>query len=177
MNVASVGARYKGFEDSDSSDLAATFFLCVSVIAIILTFPLTLWLCFQIVPEYKRAVVFRLGRLKTGQSGPGLIFFVPCIDAVILVDVRTVALDVPPLQILTKDCVTISVDAVVFYHVENPVMSVVNVYNSVMSTGLLSQTMLRTFLGKKTMSEILTDREHIAEAMQVINRVWVLQLY
>ena len=72
---------------------------------------------------------------------------------------------------------TISVDAVVFYHVENPVMSVVNVYNSVMSTGLLSQTMLRTFLGKKTMSEILTDREHIAEAMQVINRVWVLQLY
>lgn len=117
--------------------------------------------------EYERAVIFRLGRVLVGAKGPGIFFIIPCLDNFVKVDLRTVSFDVPPQEILTKDSVTIAVDAVVYYRISNPMISVVNVEDASRSTRLLAQTTLRNILGTKTLSEILTDREIVAHNMQV----------
>ena len=116
--------------------------------------------------EYERAVIFRLGRIKGGRAqGPGLFFIIPCIDEVKVVDLRVVSFDVPPQEILTKDSVTVSVDAVVYYHVQDPLAACVNVQDAGHSTRLLAATTLRNILGTKNMSEILADRDKTADAM------------
>ena len=85
--------------------------------------------------EYQRAVIFRLGRVKRGGAvGPGLFFIIPCIDTISVVDLRTVSFDVPPQEILTKDSVTVAVDAVVYYKINNPMAAVCNVENASLST-------------------------------------------
>ncbi|KAI0243015.1 Erythrocyte band 7 integral membrane protein [Lamellibrachia satsuma] len=160
--VATSGVKYQLGKVTGSSGFGTFVFLCSSIVLIVITFPVSIWSCFQVVKEYERAIVFRLGRLRHGQRAPGLIFFIPCIDLVVKVDVRTVSFDVPS----QKASLTVSVDAVVYYRIFEPMMSVVNIENASKSTHLLSQTMLRNFLGKKTLSEILTDRDHITEAMQ-----------
>jgi erythrocyte band 7 integral membrane protein len=141
-----------------------------SVILLILSVPLTLGIslcfCIKIVQEYERAVLFRLGRALPGARGPGMFFIIPCIDNFIKCDLRTVSFDVPPQEILTKDSVTIAVDAVVYYKISNPMVSVINVENAGGSTKLLAQTTLRNFLGTKSLSEILSERETISQAMQ-----------
>ena len=115
--------------------------------------------------EYERAVIFRLGRIKGGRAqGPGLFFIIPCIDEVKVVDLRVVSFDVPPQEILTKDSVTVSVDAVVYYHVQDP-LEWVNVEDAGYSTRLLASTTLRNILGTKNMSEILADRDKTADEM------------
>merc|ERR1712179_826319 len=121
----------------------------------------------MVVQEYERAVIFRLGRLKKGKpSGPGLFFIIPCIDNFQRIDLRTVTFDVPPQEILTKDSVTVAVDAVVYYRISDPMVSVLNVENCQQSTQLLAQTTLRNILGMKTLAEVLTDRESMAHYMQ-----------
>lgn len=116
-----------------------------------------------ILQEYERAVIFRLGRIKKGGAvGPGLFFIVPCMDNIAVCDLRTVSFDVPPQEILTKDSVTVAVDAVVYYKISNPLAAVCNVADYAKSTKLLASTTLRTILGTKNLSEILSDREHIA---------------
>ena len=113
--------------------------------------------------EYERAVLFRLGRVRSGGPvGPGLFFIIPCIDAIVVTDLRTISFDVPPQEILTKDSVTVAVDAVVYYKINNPLSAVCNVTDYAKSTKLLSSTTLRTALGTKNLSEILSDRESIA---------------
>lgn len=108
-------------------------------------------------------MIFRLGRVKKGGSvGPGLFFIIPCIDSISVVDLRTVSFDVPPQEILTKDSVTVAVDAVVYYKIQNPMASVCNVENASVSTKLLASTTLRNILGMKNLSEVLSDREHTA---------------
>ena len=97
--------------------------------------------------------------------GPGLFFIIPCIDEVKVVDLRVVSFDVPPQEILTKDSVTVTVDAVVYYHVQDPLAACVNVVDSGRSTRLLAATTLRNILGTKNMSEILADRDKTADAM------------
>ncbi|CAD5112250.1 DgyrCDS1481 [Dimorphilus gyrociliatus] len=116
--------------------------------------------------EYERAVIFRLGRVLPGARGPGMFFIIPCIDNFVKVDLRTISFDVPPQEILTKDSVTVSVDAVVYYRISDPMMSVVNVEDCSRSTRLLSQTTLRNILGTRTLSEILSERESVAVNMQ-----------
>lgn len=155
-------------EDSDrGGGICDLFLTVVSILFIVVTFPITLWTCFKTVQEYERAVIFRLGRLKKGKpSGPGLFFLIPCIDTFSKVDLRTVSFDVPPQEILTKDSVTVAVDAVVYYRVANPMAAVCNVANYSFSTSLLAQTTLRNILGTKNLSEILSDREQIAHNMQ-----------
>jgi len=139
--------------------LAYLFFIC--------TLPFSLCYALKIVNEYERAVLFRLGRIvKGGAKGPGLFFILPCVDTIIKVDLRTVSYDVPPQEILTKDSVTVTVDAVVYYRIFDPVISVINVENTKLSTHLLAATTLRNILGTKTLQEILQDREHIAHMMQ-----------
>ncbi|ESN96226.1 hypothetical protein HELRODRAFT_163269 [Helobdella robusta] len=121
----------------------------------------------QVVQEYERAVIFRLGRLFSGGAkGPGIFFVLPCIESYTKVDLRTVSFDVPPQEVLTKDSVTVSVDAVVYYRVSNATVSVANVENAHHSTRLLAQTTLRNVLGTRNLSEILSERESISTSMQ-----------
>ena len=94
--------------------------------------------------EYERAVIFRVGRLVSGGAkGPGIFFILPCIDNYIKVDLRVVSFDVPPQEILTRDSVTITVDAVTYFKISNPILSVCNVKDAQGSTKLLAATTLR----------------------------------
>ena len=123
----------------------------------------------KIVKEYERAVIMRMGRMVSGGAqGPGLFFVLPCIDEATTVDMRTETTDVPPQEILTKDSVTVSVDAVVYMRVFNPVMSVTKVEYPKYSTMLLASTTLRNTLGTKSLHEILRDRDSIAKSLRVI---------
>ncbi|KAK3106290.1 hypothetical protein FSP39_017031 [Pinctada imbricata] len=138
-----------------------------SAILVVLFFPFSLCVAIKVVTEYERAVIFRLGRVASGGAkGPGLFFLWPCIDEMKKVDLRTVAFDVPPQEILTKDSVTVAVDAVVYFRVFDPIMSVCNVDNAFRSGQLLAATTLRNVLGTKLMSELLTERDSIAASMQ-----------
>ena len=120
------------------------------------------------VQEYERAVIFRLGRLvKGGARGPGIFFVIPCIDTYTKVDLRTVSFDVPPQEILSRDSVTVAVDAVVYFRISNATVSVSNVEDYARSTRLLAATTLRNVLGTKNLSEILSERESISHIMQV----------
>ena len=117
--------------------------------------------------EYERAVILRLGRLLPGGAkGPGLFFILPCIDTIVKVDLRTVSFGVPPQEVLTKDSVTINVDAVCYFRVFNPVLSVTRVSDAQYSTRSLAATTLRNILGTKTLQEILQEKETIAHNMQ-----------
>ena len=104
-------------------------------------------------------MIFRLGRIKHGEArSPGLHFILPCIDKLTAIDLRTQVFDVVPQEVLTKDSVTVSVDAVVYYRVSNATVSVANVENAHHSTQLLAQTTLRTILGTKNLHEDTTTR-------------------
>merc|ERR1712136_630190 len=104
---------------------------CISMLLICCTFPFSLCVCMKQVQEYERAVIFRLGRAKKGGAqGPGLFFIIPCMDNISVVDLRTVTFDVPPQEILSKDSVTVAVDAVVYYKIRDPMAAVCNVQDS-----------------------------------------------
>lgn len=138
-----------------------------SIILIILTLPLSIWSCIKVVQEYERVVIFRLGRLLSGGAkGPGIFFIIPCIDTYNIVDLRTVSFDVPPQEILSKDSVTVNVDAVVYFRISNATIAVTNVQDYQRSTRLLAATTLRNVLGTKNLSEILSEREAISHVMQ-----------
>merc|ERR1719370_999592 len=135
---------------------------------VLATLPFSLCVCFKVVQEYERAVIFRIGRLLPGGAkGPGIFFVLPCIESYQKVDLRTITLGVPPQELLTKDSVTVSVDAVVYYRVSNAIVSVTNVKDTHHSTKLLAQTSLRNILGTKNLHEILSDRDSISGSMQV----------
>jgi len=132
----------------------------------ILLFPITIFMAIKIIPEYQRAVIFRLGRIKGKKAvGPGLFFVIPCTDSFIPIDMRTISFDIPPQEILTKDSVTIAVDAVVYYSINNAIASVTNCENAAASTKLLAQTTLRNILGTRTLSGILAERDAISNEM------------
>ncbi|XP_037936839.1 stomatin-like isoform X2 [Teleopsis dalmanni] len=135
----------------------------------VVTFPISMayvWICPK---EYERVVIFRLGRLREDKTyGPGLVFYLPCIDDFLKIDLRTFSLDVPPQEILTKDSVTIYCDAVVFHRIEKPLLAVIQVERVGKATQLLAQTTLRKVAGTKMLVELLTDREAIANEVSVI---------
>uniref|UniRef100_A0A0N5CAY1 PHB domain-containing protein n=1 Tax=Strongyloides papillosus TaxID=174720 RepID=A0A0N5CAY1_STREA len=139
----------------------------LSYILIFLTLPISACMCIKVVQEYERAVIFRLGRLMPGGAkGPGIFFIVPCIDTYRKVDLRVLSFEVPPQEILSKDSVTVAVDAVVYFRISNATISVTNVEDCSRSTKLLAQTTLRNILGTKTLAEMLSDREAISLQMQ-----------
>ncbi|KAL5012923.1 hypothetical protein ScPMuIL_011474 [Solemya velum] len=161
--------RVIGEDDSDVGDLGFCGWMLtiLSVLIVALSFPVSLCFTIKVVQEYERAVIFRLGRLLSGGAkGPGIFFILPCIESYTKVDLRTVSFDVPPQEVLTKDSVTVSVDAVVYYRVFNPTVSVANVENAHHATRLLAQTTLRNILGTKNMAEILSERESVSVGMQ-----------
>ncbi|GBN38119.1 Mechanosensory protein 2 [Araneus ventricosus] len=152
---------------NEGPGLCALLITCFSYLIIIITFPVSLLFCVKVVQEYERAVIFRLGRLmKGGAKGPGIFFIIPCIDTYCKVDLRTVSFDVPPQEILSKDSVTVAVDAVVYYRISNATIAVSNVEDYGHSTRLLAATTLRNVLGTRNLSEILSERESISHVMQ-----------
>ncbi|CAB3989477.1 mechanosensory 2-like [Paramuricea clavata] len=168
---------------SDPEDLGfcALILTAVSLVLVVLTFPFSLIFSLKIVREYERAVIFRMGRLLPGGAkGPGLFFVVPCIDTYKAVDLRVVSFDVPPQEILTKDSVTVAVDAVVYYKIYDATMSITKVENASRATRFLAQTTLRNVLGTRSLSEILSEREAISHNIQATlegpTRGWGVQV-
>jgi len=158
-----------GINDQDISRVGTVLLAIISMLLVLVTLPFSLCYCVKVVQEYERAVIFRLGRLKKGgASGPGLFFILPCIDKYSCVDLRTVSYEVPPQEMLSRDSVTVSVDAVCFYKVSNPLAAVCNVGAYMHSTNLLVATSLRNVLGTKTLAEILSEREMIGHLMENI---------
>jgi regulator of protease activity HflC (stomatin/prohibitin superfamily) len=122
----------------------------------------------KVVKEYERGVIFRLGRVQGGPKGPGLFILLPLIDRMVKIDLRTVTMDVPPQDVITRDNVPARVNAVVYFRVTDPNRSVIEVENHVLATSQISQTTLRSVLGQKDLDQLLTNREEINEELQAI---------
>ena len=121
----------------------------------------------KIVTEYERGVIFRLGRL-IGAKGPGLFLIIPFIDRMFKVDLRVVTMDVPSQEVITKDNVTVRVNAVVYFRVVDPEASVVKVLDHIRATSQISQTTLRNVLGQSELDELLSQREKLNQMLQKI---------
>ena len=121
----------------------------------------------KIVTEYERGVIFRLVRL-IGAKGPGFFLIIPFVDRMVKVDLRVVTMDVPPQEVITKDNVTVRVNAVVYFRVVNPEDSVVKVLDHIRATSQISQTTLRNILGQSELDELLTQRDKLNQMLQKI---------
>jgi len=128
---------------------------------------IVLFSAIKILREYERGVIFRLGRL-IDQKGPGLILLIPFIDRMVKIDLRTVTLNIPPQEVITRDNVPTSVNAVCYFRVVDSNRAVTEVENYLMATSQISQTSLRAVLGKAELDEILAERERLNEALQKI---------
>lgn len=141
-----------------------------------LSFPLIVFIfivgylinCIKILKEYERAVIFRLGRALKQTKGPGLVFVFAPIDKMVKVSLRTVVLDVPPQDIITKDNVSVKVNAVVYFRVLDPLKSVLEVENYLFATSQMAQTTLRSILGQGDLDDLLTERDAINHKLQKI---------
>ena len=139
------------------------------VILIVAIFVVSLILsAIKIVKEYERGVIFRLGRVQGGPKGPGLFILLPIVDKMVKVDLRTVTMDVPPQDVITRDNVPARVNAVVYFRVVDPNKSVIEVENHVLATSQISQTTLRSVLGQKNLDNLLINREEINDELQRI---------
>ncbi|XP_037900122.1 stomatin-like [Glossina fuscipes] len=154
---------------TESTPRSETILIALSYLVVLILFPVAVFCCITTVKEYERVVILRLGRLrKRGMFGPGVLFLLPCVDEYYKVDMRTKAFDVEPQEILTKDSVTISVDAVVYYSIRNPLDSVLQVADVTESTRLLAQTTLRNVIGTKNLMEMLTAKETLSKTIEKI---------
>ncbi len=136
----------------------------LTYIGYILAIPL-FWLAIRIVQEYERGVIFRLGRL-VGARGPGLFFIIPFVERMIKVDLRIVTMDVPRQEAITRDNVTVRVDAVVYFRVVNPEDAVVKVADYIRATALIAQTTLRNVIGQSDLDDLLSRREQVNQRLQ-----------
>src|SRR3954463_203560 len=121
----------------------------------------------KVLNEYERGVIFRLGRI-IGAKGPGLIILIPVVDRMSRVDLRTVTMDVPPQDVISRDNVTIKVNAVIYFRVVDPNRAVVEVENYLLATSKLAQTTLRSVLGQVELDELLAARDNINHKLQAI---------
>src|SRR5215204_6879941 len=121
----------------------------------------------RILREYERGVIFRLGRL-IAQKGPGLIILIPVIDRMVRVDLRTVTLNIPPQEVITRDNVPARVNAVCYFRVIDPNHAIVEVENFLLATSQIAQTTLRSVLGKADLDQLLSERERLNEELQKI---------
>ena len=138
----------------------------VLILALVLVF--YVFSCIHILKEYERAVVFRLGKLLTEAKGPGLIFVFRPIDTIVKVSLRTTVHDVPPQDIITRDNVSVKVNAVVYYRVIDPRRAIVEVENYMYATSQLAQTTLRSILGQADLDDLLSQRERLNSELQRI---------
>jgi regulator of protease activity HflC (stomatin/prohibitin superfamily) len=121
----------------------------------------------RVLREYERGVIFRLGRL-IAQKGPGLVLLIPIIDRMVRVDLRTITLNIPPQEVITRDNVPSSVTAVCYFRVIDPNRAIVEVENYLLATSQISQTALRSVLGKAELDQLLSERERLNEDLQKI---------
>jgi regulator of protease activity HflC (stomatin/prohibitin superfamily) len=135
--------------------------VAIFVVAVILS-------AIKIVKEYERGVIFRIGRVQGGPKGPGLFILLPIVDRMVKIDLRTVTMEVPPQEIITRDNVPARVTAVIYFRVVDPNKSVLEVENHVLATSQIAQTTLRSILGQKNLDDLLTNREEINEELQKI---------
>jgi regulator of protease activity HflC (stomatin/prohibitin superfamily) len=121
----------------------------------------------KVLREYERGVIFRLGKLQ-GAKGPGIIFLIPMVDKMVRMDLRVVTIDVPKQEIMTRDNVPATVDAVIYFRVVDPNAAVVKVENYWKATSLIAQTTLRSVLGQSALDELLSQRDVINQKLQEI---------
>ena len=133
------------------------------IILVIIIFPQAI----RVLREYERGVIFRLGKL-IGAKGPGVIFLIPIVDRMVRMDLRVVTIDVPRQEVMTRDNVPVSVDAVLYFRVIDPQSAVVKVENFLKATSLIAQTTLRSVLGQAELDELLAHREKINQTLQEI---------
>ena len=139
----------------------------IAIGIIVLAVFIILSMAVKIVSEYERGVIFRLGRL-VGARGPGLFLIIPFIDRMVKVDLRVITMDVPSQEVITKDNVTVRVNAVVYFRVVDPEASVVKVLDHIRATSQISQTTLRNVLGQSELDELLSSREKLNQMLQKI---------
>ena len=136
----------------------------IALIALILAYSI------RIVKEYEKGVIFRLGRV-VGARGPGLFFIIPVVEQMVKVNLQVVTMDIPPQDVITRDNVTIRVNAVTYFRVEEPINAIVNVQNYGYATQQVAQTTLRNIVGRTSLDDLLTEREQVnAELQQIIDQ-------
>ena len=142
-----------------------------SPISLLVLLLVIVFLGFKVLPEYERAVIFRWGRLArgiVGGNGPGVIIILPFIDRMTRVSMRTVTMDVPPQDVITRDNVTVKVNAVVYFRVVDPQRAIVQVEDYLYATSMMAQTTLRSVLGQSQLDDLLSKREQINADLQRI---------
>jgi regulator of protease activity HflC (stomatin/prohibitin superfamily) len=142
----------------------------VLIIVVILLLLLVLFLisAIKVAREYQRAIVFRLGRLLPDPKGPGLFILIPIVDRMVRVDLRTVTLNIPPQEVITKDNVPARVNAVAYFRIVEPKAAIVQIENFMVATSQIAQTTLRSVLGQHLLDELLSERDKINAILQTI---------
>ncbi|MBD0338357.1 MAG: slipin family protein [Thermoleophilia bacterium] len=138
------------------------------IAAVALVVVLFLFSAIKVAREYERGVIFRLGRLLPNPKGPGLFILIPVIDRMVKVDLRTITLNVPPQEVITKDNVPVRVNAVAYFRIIEPKAAIVQIENFMVATSQISQTTLRSVLGQHVLDELLSERDKINAILQQI---------
>ena len=140
----------------------------VAIVAVLIIVLFVLFASVKVAREYERGVVFRLGRLLPQPKGPGLFLLIPIVDRMVRVDLRTVTLNVPPQEVITKDNVPVRVNAVAYFRIIEPKAAIVQVENFMVATSQIAQTTLRSVLGQHVLDELLSERDKINQILQGI---------
>jgi regulator of protease activity HflC (stomatin/prohibitin superfamily) len=140
----------------------------IAIAAVVIVLLLLLALSVRVAREYERGVIFRLGRLHSPPKGPGLFLLIPIIDKMVRVDLRTVTLNIPPQEVITKDNVPVRVNAVAYFRIIDPERAIVQVENFLVATSQIAQTTLRSVLGQHVLDELLSERDKINTILQEI---------
>jgi regulator of protease activity HflC (stomatin/prohibitin superfamily) len=142
--------------------------LLIIVAALLFLVVLFLVSAIKVAREYERGIIFRLGRLLPAPKGPGLFLLIPIIDRMVKVDLRTITLNIPPQEVITKDNVPVRVNAVAYFRIVEPKNAIVQVENFMVATSQIAQTTLRSVLGQHQLDELLAEREKINAILQEI---------
>jgi regulator of protease activity HflC (stomatin/prohibitin superfamily) len=140
----------------------------IIIAAVVVVVLLFLFAAIKVAREYERGVIFRLGRLLPQPKGPGLFLLIPIIDRMVKVDLRTITLNVPPQEVITKDNVPVRVNAVAYFRIVEPKAAIVQIENFMVATSQISQTTLRSVLGQHVLDELLSERDKINAILQQI---------
>jgi regulator of protease activity HflC (stomatin/prohibitin superfamily) len=140
------------------------------IIVLVLLFLVVLFLisAIKVAREYERGIIFRLGRLLPEPKGPGLFLLIPVVDRMVKVDLRTITLNIPPQEVITKDNVPVRVNAVAYFRIVEPKNAIVQVENFMVATSQIAQTTLRSVLGQHLLDELLSERDKINAILQTI---------
>jgi len=142
--------------------------IIAAIVIVVVLLIIILSSAIKVFPEYQRGVIFRLGRLMAPPKGPGIFLIIPIVDRVVRVDLRTITMDVPAQEVITKDNVPAKVNAVVYFRVIDPSRSVVQVQNYIAATSQIAQTTLRSVLGQSDLDHLLTERDKLNTRLQEI---------